>query len=63
MTKSLAAVALDVGGAACGRGGCSRFCCNPEGTTEDVDVRTPEDDDALAGAGGWRGAKVLLLRC
>jgi hypothetical protein len=30
---------------------------------EDVDVRTPEDDDALASAGGWRGAKVLLLRC
>jgi hypothetical protein len=30
---------------------------------EDVDVYTPEDDDALAGAGGWRGAKVLLLHC
>jgi hypothetical protein len=30
---------------------------------EDVDVRTPEEDDVLAGAGGWRGAKVLLLRC
>lgn len=39
------------------------FAATPEGTTEDVDVRTPEDDDALAGAGGWRGAKVLLLRC
>jgi hypothetical protein len=30
---------------------------------EDVDVRMPEEDDALAGAGGWCGAKVLLLRC
>jgi hypothetical protein len=30
---------------------------------EGVDVRTPEEDDALAGAGGYRGAKVLLLRC
>jgi hypothetical protein len=30
---------------------------------EDVDVRTPEEDDALAGVGGCRGAKVLLLRC
>jgi hypothetical protein len=30
---------------------------------EDVDVRTPEEDDALASAGGWCGAKVLLLRC
>jgi hypothetical protein len=30
---------------------------------EDVDVRTPKEDDALAGAGGWRGTKVLLLRC
>jgi hypothetical protein len=30
---------------------------------EDVDVRMPEEDDALAGAGGWRGAEVLLLRC
>jgi hypothetical protein len=30
---------------------------------EDVDVRTPEEDDALAGIGGWRGAEVLLLRC
>ena len=30
---------------------------------EDVDLRTPEEDDALAGAGGWCGAKVLLLRC
>jgi hypothetical protein len=26
---------------------------------EGVDVRTPEEDDALAGAGGCRGAKVL----
>ena len=33
------------------------------GTAEDVDVRTPEDDDALASAGGWRGMKVLLLHC
>jgi hypothetical protein len=39
------------------------FATTPEGTAEDVDVRTPEDDDALAGAGGWRGAKVLLLCC
>jgi hypothetical protein len=30
---------------------------------EGVDVRTPEEDDTLAGAGGCRGAKVLLLRC
>jgi hypothetical protein len=30
---------------------------------EDVDIRTPEEDDALAGAGGWCGAKVLLLHC
>ena len=30
---------------------------------EDVDVRTPEEDDTLAGTGGWCGAKVLLLRC
>ena len=30
---------------------------------EDVDVHTSKEDDALAGAGGWRGAKVLLLRC
>jgi hypothetical protein len=30
---------------------------------EDVDVRMPEEDDALAGANGWCGAKVLLLRC
>ena len=44
--------------------------CDTEGAVlrvplveEDVDVRTPEDDDALAGAGGWRGAKVLLLHC
>ena len=39
------------------------FAATPEGTAEDVDVRTPEDDDTLAGAGGWRGAKVLLLSC
>jgi hypothetical protein len=44
--------------------------CDAEGAvlrvplvTEDVDVRTPEEDDALASTGGWRGAKVLLLRC
>jgi hypothetical protein len=30
---------------------------------EDVDIHTPEEDDALAGAGGWCGAKVLLLHC
>jgi hypothetical protein len=30
---------------------------------EDVDVHTPKEDDALAGAGGWCGAKVLLLCC
>jgi hypothetical protein len=36
--------------------------CVPLGE-EDVDVRTPEEDDALAGADGWRGTKVLLLRC
>jgi hypothetical protein len=30
---------------------------------EDVEVRTPEEDDALAGVSGWCGAKVLLLRC
>jgi hypothetical protein len=42
--------------------------CNAEGAVlrvplvvEDVDVRTPEEEDALAGAGGWCGAKVLLL--
>jgi hypothetical protein len=28
------------------------FVATLEGTTEDVDVRTPEDEDALAGAGG-----------
>jgi hypothetical protein len=39
------------------------FAATPEGTVEDVDVRMPEDDDALAGVGGWCGAKVLLLRC
>jgi hypothetical protein len=42
--------------------------CDAEGAVlcvplveEDVDVRTPEEDDTLAGAGGWCGAKVLLL--
>jgi hypothetical protein len=30
---------------------------------EDVDVHTPEEDDALASAVGWRGVKVLLLHC
>jgi hypothetical protein len=30
---------------------------------EDVDVRTSKEDDALASAGGWCGAKVLLLHC
>ena len=30
---------------------------------EDVDVRMPEEDDTLAGTGGWCGVKVLLLRC
>jgi hypothetical protein len=30
---------------------------------EGVDVRTPEEDDALAGADGCRGTKVLLLGC
>jgi hypothetical protein len=39
------------------------FAATPEGIAEDVDVRTPEDDDVLAGPGGWRGAKVLLLHC
>jgi hypothetical protein len=29
----------------------------------DVNVRTLKEDDALAGAGGWCGAKVLLLYC
>jgi hypothetical protein len=44
--------------------------CDAEGVVlrvplveEDVDVHKPEEDDALAGAGGWRGAKVLHLRC
>jgi hypothetical protein len=44
--------------------------CDAEGAVlrvplvaKDVDVRTSEEDDALAGAGGWRGVKVLLLRC
>jgi hypothetical protein len=44
--------------------------CDAEGAVlrvplvvEDVGVRMPEEDDALAGAGGWHGAKVLLLRC
>jgi hypothetical protein len=39
--------------------------CDAEGAVlhvqlveDDVDVRTPEEDDALAGAGGWCGAKV-----
>ena len=43
--------------------------CDAEGAVlrvplveEDVDVRTPKEDDALDGAGGWCGAKVLLLR-
>jgi hypothetical protein len=42
------------------------FAATPEGTPlveEDVDVRTPKEDDTLVGAGGWCGAKVLLLRC
>jgi hypothetical protein len=44
--------------------------CDDEGAVllvplveEGVDVRTPEEDDALAGADGYRGMKVLLLRC
>jgi hypothetical protein len=44
--------------------------CDAEGAVlrvplveEDVDVRTPEEDDTLAGTGGWCGVKVLLLRC
>jgi hypothetical protein len=44
--------------------------CDAEGAVlrvplveEDVDVRTPKEDAALAGAGGWGGAKVLLLSC
>ena len=44
--------------------------CDAEGAVlhvplveEDVDVRTPEEDDTLAGTGGWCGAKVLLLHC
>jgi hypothetical protein len=44
--------------------------CDAEGAVlhvlvveEDVDVRMPEEDDALASAGGWCGMKVLLLRC
>jgi hypothetical protein len=44
--------------------------CDAEGAVlrvplvaEDVDVRMPEEDDALAGASGWCGVKVLLLRC
>jgi hypothetical protein len=28
-----------------------------------VDVCTPEEDDAFAGADGYRGTKMLLLRC
>jgi hypothetical protein len=30
---------------------------------EGVDVRTSEEDDALAGARGCHGVKVLLLHC
>ena len=30
---------------------------------EGVDVYTAEEDDSLAGANGYRGTKVLLLRC
>jgi hypothetical protein len=44
--------------------------CDAEGVVlrvllveEGVDVCTPEEDDALASAGGCRGMKVLLLRC
>jgi hypothetical protein len=44
--------------------------CDAEGAVlrvplvaEDVDVHMPEEDDVLAGTGGWRGVKVLLLRC
>jgi hypothetical protein len=44
--------------------------CDAEGAVlcvplveEGVDVRTPEEDDALASAGGYHGAKMLLLRC
>jgi hypothetical protein len=44
--------------------------CDAEGAVlrvplveEDVDVCTPKEDDALASAGGWRGMKVLILRC
>ena len=45
-----------------------KFNCKIRGVTlplveEDVDVRTLEDYDAWAGAGGWCGAKVLLLHC
>jgi hypothetical protein len=46
------------------------FPCDAEGVVlrvplveEGVDVRTPEEDDVLAGTGGCRGAKVLLLHC
>ena len=44
--------------------------CNAEGAVqcvplveEDVDVRTPEEDNTFAGTDGWCGAKVLLLCC
>jgi hypothetical protein len=44
--------------------------CDAEGAVlrvplveEGVDVRTPEEDDALVGADGCRGTKVLLLYC
>jgi hypothetical protein len=44
--------------------------CDTEGAVlcvplveEDVDTRTPEEDDALTSTGGWCGAKVLLLHC
>jgi hypothetical protein len=84
MAKPLAAVALDVGGAAYEEVVVAGFAATPKGTKdlllscpcdaegavlrvplveEDVDVRTPEENDALAGASGWHGAKVLLLSC
>jgi hypothetical protein len=79
MSKSLAAVALVVGGAAT-----TGFAATPEGTKdlllscpfdvegavlrvplveEGVDVHMPEEDDALDDPGGYHGVKVLLLRC